>query len=263
MTVIADARTLISTAELPPAHAFAADEGDLGEVVFATARRQALVVGSDVVSFSADVEADFRQAITDSSLFAQLVALRKVGEDADPLTFFDAYLETLLKLGWIAQQRDTAELTFDNNGLEVHEAVIGVVTSFLGPLAGPVAVAAVLAVLDGLHKMDANKPFITLFDKRSRHGRVGRFQLTYVRNDPEHGLTAEIMAFALTADQTVTQVLFFRLHKGATTLRRSLASLSADIQALAALRPNLSARMHAFRTALIAEADLGPAPGEQ
>ena len=261
--MIADARTLISTAELPPMHAFAADAVGLEEVVFATAREQALVVGSDVVSFTIGVDAQFREAIADSSLFAQLLAIREVGEGADPLTFFDAYLKTLLQLGWILQQRDTAEIAFDNHGLEVHKAVIGVITTFLGPLAGPVAVAAVIAVLDGLHKMDADKPFITLFDKRSRHGKVGRFQLTYVRKDPDHGLLTEIMAFALNADKTVTQVLFFRLHNGATTLRRSLASLSVDTAALAALRPNLAARMKSFRTALIAEADLGPPLGDQ
>lgn len=261
MTAVADARTLIRTADLPAAEAFAADAEGAEEVAFATAREQALVVGADVVSFTTGVEADFREAITDSSLFAQLLASRKVGENADPLAFFDAYFATLLNLGWIVQQRDTAEIALDSQGLEVHEAVIGVITAFLGPLAGPVAVAAVVAVLDGLHKMDADKPFITLFDKRSRHGKVGRFQFTYVRNDAEHGLLADIMAFALTADETVTQVLFFKLHKGSTTLRRSLASLSVDTAALAALRPNLAARMRSFRTALIAEADLGPVPG--
>ena len=260
MSKIADARTLIKTADLPPAHAFAADAADVTEVAFDSAREQALVVGSDVVSFTIGVEADFRQAITDSSLFAQLVAVQKTGDNADPMQFFDAYFDTMLGLGWIVQQRDTAEIKLNNQGFEVHEAVIGVITSFLGPAAGPAAVAAVIAVLNGLHKMNADKPFITLFDKRSRHGKVGRFQFTYVRKDPEHGLLAEIMAFALNADEAVTQVLFFKLHKGSTTLRRSLASLSVDTAALSEIRPNLASRMKVFRTALIAVADLGPVP---
>jgi hypothetical protein len=259
MTRIAEARTLIQTADLPSVETFAADAG-LEEVAFDSAREQALVVGSDVVSFTTGVDAEFRQAIADSSLFAQLLAVRQVGENADPIAFFDAYFSTLLGLGWIVQSRDTAEIALDNAGLEVHEAVIGVITSFLGPAAGPVAVAAVIAVLKGLRQMDADKPFITLFNKRSRHGRVGRFQFTYVRKDPAQGLLAEIMAFALNADHVVTQVLFFRLHRGSTTLRRSLASLSVDTAALSALRPNLASRMRAFRTALIAEADLGPVP---
>ena len=261
MATVAQARTLITTADLPSAQAFAADANPGGGMPeFDMARDQALVVGSDVVSFTIGVEAAFRQAIADSSLFAQLVALRKVGENADPMAFFDAYFATLMGLGWVAQQRDTASISFDSSGFEVHEAVIGVIGTFLGPVAGPAAVAAVVAVLNGLHQMNKDKPFITLFDKRSRHGKIGRFQLTYVHKGPDGALAAEVMAFALNAEENVTQVLFVKLHKGKTELRRSLGTLSVDTVALNDIRPNLAAKVKAFRTALIAEADLGPAP---
>ena len=261
MTSLAAARTLIQLAELPPATAFAADTVEGGGMPeFDAAREQALVIGSDVVSFTTGVESSFRQAIADSSLFAQLVAIRKVGADADPIAFFDAYFETLLGLGWIVQQRDTAEFNYDGTGFDVHEAVIGVISAFLAPIAG--AAAAVLTVLEGLRKMEPDKPFIKLFDKQSRHAKIGRFQFTYVRPDPEHGLIAEIMAFALNADNVVTQVLFFRLRKGSTMLRRSLGTLSIDTEALDGLRPNLAAKVKAFRQSFIAEADLGPPPGE-
>lgn len=260
MVDIAAARSLIQAAQLPPVAAFAVDAvapgGGMPE--FDAARAQALVVGSDVVSFTVGVEAQFRQVIADSSLFAQLVALRKVGADADPMAYFDAYFETLLGLGWIVQKRETAEIDDAGDGFDVHEAAIGVITAFLQPIAG--AAAAVIAVLEGLRQMDGNRPFIKLFDKRSRQAKIGRFQLTYVHDDPQHGLMAEIMAFALTAKETVTQILFFRLREGDTSLRRSNASLSVDIAALTALKPNLAAKVLAFRQSLIAEADLGPAP---
>lgn len=174
------------------------------------------------------------------------------------MAFFDAYFSTLLGLGWLVQKRDTAEFTYKGSGFDVHEAVIGVVTAFLAPIAG--AAAAAVIVLRGLHEMDSSKPFITLFNKQSRHANTGRFQFTYVHNDPDHGLSAEIMAIALNADDEVTQVLFFQLKKNTTHLRRSLGTLSVDTEALGHLRPNLAARVSAFRTALIAEADLGPIP---
>ncbi|WP_174298001.1 hypothetical protein [Sphingomonas bacterium] len=260
---MAEARTLIQTAHLPSAQAFAADAPESGGGLpsFDAARDQALVVGSDVVSFTTGVEAEFRQAITDSSLFSQLVAIHKVGDDADPMAFFNAYFETLLGLGWIEQQRETAAISLDSGGFDVHQAVIGVISTFLAPVAGPAALVAVVAVLNGLHQINADQPFITLFDKRTRHGRIGRFQITSVRHDPAQGLMAEVMAFALVADEVITQVLFFKLHKGSTELRRSFGSLSVDAQALAGIRPNLAAKVGAFRTAFIAEADLGSVPG--
>ncbi|HEX8401994.1 MAG TPA: hypothetical protein VF628_09850 [Allosphingosinicella sp.] len=261
MTSVAAARTLIQMADLPSAEAFATDApGGGGMPVFDVAKQQALVVGSDVVSFTRGVEAEFRQAIADSSLFAQLVAMKKVGADADPMAFFDAYFATLLGLGWMVQKRDTAEFSYKGTGFDVHEAVIGVITAFLAPIAG--AGAAVLTVLKGLKEMDKSRPFIKLFEKQSRRAKMGRFQFTLIHKDPDHGLSAEIMAFALNADEVVTQVLFFRLKKGQTQLRRSLGSLSIDTEALSDLRPNLAGKVKAFRQSLIAEADLGPIPGE-
>lgn len=257
MSELTAARTLIQLAELPPLAKFAADAPAGGGMpTFDINKDQALVVGSNVVSFTAGVGADFRQAISDSALFAQLATLGKVGVNADPMTFTDYYLATLLKLGWMVQKRDTGEFTYKGSSFDVHEAVIGVITTFLAPIAG--AAAAVIAVLKGLHEMNATAPFITLFNKQSVHEKIGHFQMTYVHEDPDQGLSAEVMAFALDADDSLTQVLFFRLTKKKTHLRRSLGTLSIDTAAITALHPNIAARIKDYRTSFIAEAVFGP-----
>jgi hypothetical protein len=259
MTTIAQARDLIATTELPSAAAFAADAPEGGGMPeFDVDKDQSLVIGSDVISFGSGVESTFRQAISDSALFSQLAALRKVGENADPMDFFDAYFSKLAGLGWMIQSRDTAEFDFQADGFDVHTAITDVITAFLGPIAG--AGAVVLAVLNGLHKMNSDAPFITLFNKRSVHEKIGKFQFTYVRQDPEQGLIAEIAAFGLKADKVITQVLFFKLSNEHKELRRSLGKLSIDTAALEGIRPQIAAKVMAFRTALIAEADLGPVP---
>ena len=255
MPTIAAARTLIQMAELPNVMALAADEIEGGGLpTFDPSKPQALVIGSDVVSFTVGVEADFRQAIADSALFAQLVALNKKGTAGDAMRFFDAYLTTLAGLGWMIQTRETATIKLQTDGFDVHSAITGVITAFLSPISG--AAAAVLAVLDGLHKMNANEPFITLFNKRSHSQTLSRFQFTYVHNDPDHGLCAEIAAFALNADVGQTQVLFFKLNRNSSALSRSLGTLSIDTEALKELKPNLAGRVKDFRTRMIADATL-------
>lgn len=255
MPTIAAARTLIQMAELPNVMALAADEIEGGGLpTFDPSKPQALVIGSDVVSFTVGVEADFRQAIADSALFAQLVALNKKGTAGDAMRFFDAYLTTLAGLGWLIQTREAATIKLQTDGFDVHSAITGVITAFLSPISG--AAAAVLAVLDGLHKMNANEPFITLFNKRSHSQTLSRFQFTYVHNDPVHGLCAEIAAFALNADVGQTQVLFFKLKKDSSALSRSLGTLSIDTEALNELKPNLAAKVRDFRTRMIADATL-------
>lgn len=255
MPTIAAARTLIQMAELPNVMALAADEIEGGGLpIFDPFRPQALVIGSDVVSFTVGVEADFRQAIADSALFGQLVALNKKGTAGDAMKFFDAYLTTLAGLGWMIQTRETATIKLRTDGFDVHSAITGVITAFLSPIAG--AAVAVVAVLDGLHTMNANEPFITLFNKRSHFQTLSRFQFTFVHNDPVHGLCAEIAAFALNAEVGETQVLFFKINKESSALSRSLGTLSIDTEALKALKPNLAAKVGDFRTRMIADATL-------
>lgn len=249
------AKQFLAAASLPPVPLGAGVTDGMGMPELETTRKQSLVVGSNVVSFTIGVEADVRQAITDSSLFAQLAAAHEVGTNTDPLVFFDAYFSNLVAIGWLVQEQETAEFNYDGDAFDVHEAIIGVITAFLSPIAG--AAKAVLEVLNGLHKMNADAPFITLFNKQSRRGAIGRFQFTYVYPDPEHGLMAKAMAFSLKADNTLTQVLFFKLQKGHTSLRRSTGSLSIDAQAMKTLRPQLAAKMNDYRSIYIADVEFG------
>jgi hypothetical protein len=209
-----------------------------------------------VVSFGTGVDADFRQAITDSALFAQLAALHDVGTNADPMAFFDAYFSRLIGLGWLQQERDTSELDVKGAGFDVHQAVTGVISAFLAPIAG--AAAAVLAVLNGLHQMDSQAPFITLFNKRSTREKIGKFQFTYVSKDPDHGLLAEMAAFGLVAKEDITQILFFKLKGHETSVRRSLGKLSIAPGALEGVRQQLAGKVQAYRKSMIAGAELGP-----
>lgn len=105
--------------------------------------------------------------------------------------------------------------------------------------------------------MNEDAPFITLFNKQSRRGEIGRFQFTYVYPDADHGLMAEAMAFSLKADSTLTQVLFFKLQKDKTSLRRSTGSLSIDAEAMKSLQPQLAGRMKDYRSNYIAGVELG------
>lgn len=228
-----------------------AEPASFPEVDFQSARAQALMVGADVVSFSSGVESDFRQAIADSALFAQLATNAKTPLGGDPIAWFDGYFSTLANLGWIVQARDTAEYVYRGDGFEVQQAIIGVITAFLQPISG--AAQAVVTVLQGLREMDKDSPFITLFNRETQRGKIARFQFTYVHKDPQRGLMAEAMAFGLNAKKNVTQVLFFRLKKSESTLRRSTGSLSIDTKAMLKLQPALAERLDALRQRFVAD----------
>lgn len=218
----------------------AAEPPDLG---FDKAKEQAVLVGSAVLSFDVGVESSFREAISDSALLAQLVANKTTDAGTDPIAWFDAYFAVLGNIGWAIQARDTATYDIKTDGMEVHEAILDVITAFIGPVPG--AAALVKLALESLKKMDANSPLITLFEKESQHATIGRFQFTTVRQDEHGGLLAEAMAFALNAERTITQILFFKLSKSKQTLRRSLGTISLNREALVKLQPLIRQKVQA------------------
>lgn len=225
----------------------------LPDVVFDNARKQAVVAGSEVVSFTDEVEKEFREAISDSALVAQLGANARFDAKEDPIAWFDHYFSILGGLGWTTQVRDTAKYSFTRTGMEVHEAVLDVIKVFLGPIPGALALAEL--ALTSLKKMDENSPMITLFNRESERASVGRFQFTVIRRDGE-GLLADAMCFGLKAENKLTQLLFFKVHKAKTRLRRSLATLSIGADALEDLRPRLKAKVQEFRPKFLAELPL-------
>lgn len=222
--------------------------------VFVAAKEQVVVVGSDVMSFTAEVEPEFRQAISDSALVAQLGANAKSDPKLDPIAWFDSYFSILGMLGWATQVRDTAEYRVEKQGMQVHEAITEVVTAFLGPLPG--AAALVKLALDSLKSMEADTPWITLFNRETEHAKVGRFQFTLIRRGEDNTLLADALCFALEADKEVTQILFFKLSKVSTRMRRSLGTVSIGADALQGLRPLLKSKIEAQRAAFLLDLPL-------
>ena len=244
------AKQLVARIQLPQTFA----EAEPPEIDFDTARKQAMLVGSDVLSFDQGVEAEFREAVSDTALLAQLAATHQLGSNPDPIAYFDAYFGIVGSLGWATQVRDTAEYNMETQGADVHKAIIDVATAFLGNIPG--AAALVVLTLQSLQKMDQDSPLIKLFGRNIQDSKMGHFQFTTVHQDAG-GLFAEVMAFAITAREVITQVLFFHLKKGESTMRRSLGRMSLNRTALSAMQSIIRAKIESHLADNVAKLDIG------
>ena len=204
---VASARRFVETAELPPVYR-RLDVGPAVDLVLDTAKNQAAVVGSDVVSFVSGVTAERRAAIIDSSLLAQLVAKQKVGDPSRIYDWYDAYFDVLTNIGWVVQDRSFAEYHEQHANFDAHQAILVVATALMG--AAPTALALVKTTLDALQSMDASSPWITIFNREGQTARTARFQISLAEQDPNGQFFVTLMAFGLEAKSTITQVLFFR-----------------------------------------------------
>ncbi len=243
------ARGFINSAELPERPAgFAAQ--DTATVIFETTKQQAAVVGSDVIAFVPGVESDMREAISDSALLAQLVANRKNPDKEDVFRWFKSYFEVLQTIGWTVQDTGFVEYSESGDGFEVHERILDFAAVALGPV--PAALAVVTATLNALKEVGSDAGWITIFNRETQHSKAGRFQISVAQPDAGGGVLVTMMAFAIKAQKTVTQVLFFKVKEAEATLQKHDGKASINVDALRNLKEPIRKKVRDFQTSYLA-----------
>lgn len=218
--------------------------GEMGEV-FDQAKTQAQVVGSAVFSFAQGVEAQTREAISDSALLAQLVANKRVAVETDPIGWFGVYTGVLQNLGWVMQEGGWNDYATEGNAMEVHEKIIGVLGVVLGP--GAAALAIVTSALNALKAMKSDSPWITLFARESQKAKIARFQIGVAENDRTGGVMVSTLACLIQAQNDVTQVLFFKFKSANATFKANNTKVSMNIPALLALSPAIRTKVRVYQ----------------
>ena len=242
------ARAYVAGAALPDAPpVMRGDQAPTATLALEAGRAQAAVVGSEVLSFAADVAPEWRQDLIHSSLLAQLVAKKKVPDPGRVFERYDAYFDVLKNVGWVVLKEDFAIYTEDGQNFEAHSAILKVAEMLLGPSAS--SLALVSGTLNALHSMDQSSPWITLFARESQTAQTASFQISVAEATPEGGIVVALMAFGLDARTELKQVLFFRARASDATLRHCSASVTIDTHVLASARETLKTRLaqHANR----------------
>jgi hypothetical protein len=198
------------------------------------------------------VSPQVKQDITYCTLFAQFSASATVSPSKDIIAWYDAYFSALQKLGWVMTSQTFREFSESGTTMEVHKAILGVLTVALGPAAATLAVAK--AVLDGLEQVGSDNGWLTLFDRQAVHSKVASFQVVTAVPQPNGMVGLGLLAFSLKASKEVTQVLFFKLKKGKASLKYAggTAAIEESVLSLARepLRDHLQAAAKDFVTSV-------------
>ena len=189
--------------------------------------------------------------ITLSTIFlAQLVANRKNPDKEDVLGWFGDYFEVLQSIGWTVQDNGFVEFSESGDGFEVHEKILEFAAVALGP--APAALALVTATLTALKDVGSNAGWITIFNRESQHSKAGRFQISVAQPVGDGGVMVTMMAFAIRAEKTVTQVLFFKVKNTEATLRKNDGKASINMDALRDLREPIRKKVRDFQGSYVA-----------
>jgi hypothetical protein len=239
---VEEARQFVREAILPATSEAALESVESVDEVLATGKNQAAVVGSDVVSFVSGVTAEQRQDIVKSALLAQLVAKVQVPDGTRIYDWYEAYFKVFRQIGWVVQDQGFAVYRESSEGFEAHEAIIGLATTLLAP--NPAALAVVKATLDSLKQIDANSPWLTIFNRESQTAKTARFQITLVEPAAnKNQFLVTLMAFGLEAKSILTQVLFFKFRANQAVLKHFSGRVTVDAEILAGVREDIKQKI--------------------
>ncbi|HKQ52186.1 MAG TPA: hypothetical protein VJT74_07445 [Pyrinomonadaceae bacterium] len=217
---------------------------EAGEI-FDQAKNQAQVVGSGLFSFAQGVDAKVREAISDSALLAQLVANKRFSQEESPLEWFKEYSEVLQKVGWTLQDSGWTDYTTSGKAAEVHEKILEVMAVALGP--APAALAIITATVNALKGMKPDSSWLTIFSRESQKSSVARFQIGLVETQAEGDVFVSLLACLVQAQNTITQVLFFKYKDAKASFRANSAKVSINNAALTDLGPGIRSKVRAYQ----------------
>lgn len=209
-----------------------------------------IVSGNTLIDYSATPVTEIRSSVSLAMLFAGKAARAALKDGDDEDDWFAAYTTNLSKLGFSISQSAVQVSKFKKKGLFVHKAIIPFLTIALGGAGlGPV----ILAALDNLKTMDEDRPWITLFDRESRHFAGREINFAAVSSDAVNTSIRHVTArLAFVANET--NVLFFKITDANAEFESATTTMTANNSLLAVLEPSLRARMQADALKFIAEA---------
>jgi hypothetical protein len=213
-----------------------------------------MVVGSEVVSFVQGVSAERRQDIVNAALLAQLAATKKVQDRNDVFAWYHAYFDVLGNIGWVIQDTGFNSYEEQADGLEAHEAILKVAAVVLGPAS--TALALVTATVEAMKSMDADNPWITIFDRESRSAESARFQVALAEEAENGQFMVTTMAFGLRAESSITQILFFKIHKNKVSFKNCTGKATINEDVLTDVRETIKKKLSAHIAANIAAIDI-------
>jgi hypothetical protein len=235
-------RQYVKALELPAPSGYEAFENV--QVAFDQGKNQAMIVGSDIVSFVEGVTPERREDIVNSSLLAQLVAKKKVADATKIYDWYNAYFDVLMNIGWAVQDRGFATYSETSENFQAHEAILKIAASLLGPAATTLVV--IKAALDAIQSLSADSPWITIFNRESKSTNTARFQVTLAEKGKDDQFFVSLMAFGLEAHAMLTQVLFFKVWSNEATLKHYSGRVTINPFVLSSARDQIREKIKAY-----------------
>lgn len=208
-----------------------------------------LVTGSSLLQFPAASSSELRASVALSLLAAQRVASADAVVQT-PDQWVARHNTVLQNLHWVVETQSYVDSTHKDINVAVHKAIIPFVTAAFG--AAATAARLIVKALEQLKEMDADKPWITLFQRESRRFAVNEFQFAVVETAGTN-TRLRIAAARFDAKYGSTQVLFFRVTDEKAKFLAARSTMLADSSLLATMSDDLKLKLETQAKTFIKE----------
>jgi hypothetical protein len=198
-----------------------------------------IVTGSNLIQFPTNASPEIRSSVALSLLAAQRVASNDPVV-ASPTQWLQRHNTVLQNLNWRIEGGGATTASFDSINVAVHKAIIPFLTAAFGGVAG--AGALIITALEQLKNMNENSPWITLFDRQSRHFDVSEYQFSVVEVVGDT-VRVKLAVARLDASFGKTQVLFFNIKNQSAKFEQANQTYSADAVLLAEMNADLKVKL--------------------
>ena len=211
-----------------------------------------VVSGTALVDFSAAKDVVVRSSVSLALLFASRVATKATVEGDDEDDWLARYVKALSEVGFRVSGHGIIHSELKKQNLSVHKAIIPFLTlAFGGAAAGPLIIAA----LNNLQSIDADAPWITLFDRQTRRFDVHEMHFAAVSaNDSETAIRYAVARLHVETGETT--ILFFKFSSTAARFDSTTTTMTADNALLNAIEPKLQTKLMSIIDETIVGADI-------
>ena len=223
-----------------------------------TDQPQVVAIGGLLLEFGDGIPQELRSPIAEAMLFAQLAANEVTAESQNVSDWQRQYFQVLAKIGWGIGERVENAFSSSGRNRDLYEKMVPILTTMLAPV--DASASKMIAVLRNLGSAREPSPWVTLFNQSSQRYSGGTMEFCHVTADASGRILAKALSCAIQSDESITEVLFFKLSKIKAEIRVTSREMSTTQESLLATKDAISERVRPFVATFVKAAELEVSP---
>lgn len=167
-----------------------------------------------LVSFASAVSVANRNDVLQSTLLAQMAANKKVNNKSKVFDWYQVFMDTLEKTGWIVESAVPQTYNATESEFEVDNVVIDIISSAFGKM----YIDIIKKTLSAIKNMGDDDRKIKAFERNTKTIDNAGFQIA-LANEEGGIVSMQIGTFMLSTSHDLRKVFFFKTEKEKTNLQ--------------------------------------------